>query len=55
MNERVDVSAAKYHITHNTIMFLAWVLNDPVPVPRMLANVDVKAFNDDGDSQYAKD
>jgi len=55
MNEKVDASAAKYRVARNAITFLAWALNDPVPVPRMLANADVKAFNDDGDSQYAKD
>jgi hypothetical protein len=36
-------------------MFLAKVLNNPEPVPQMLTNADVKAFNDDGDSEYAKE
>lgn len=55
MNEKVDASATKYRVARNAIAFLAGALNDSVSVPRMLTNADVKAFNDDGDSQYAKD
>ena len=55
MNDKVNVAATKDHIAHNTIMFLAKALNNPEPVPQILANADIKAFNDDGDSEYAKE
>jgi len=55
MNDKVNVAATKYRVAHNAIVFLAKALNDPEPVPRMLANADVEAFNDDGDSEYAKE
>jgi hypothetical protein len=54
MNNKVDASATKYRIATSAIELLAWALNDPVPVPQKLTNADVKAFNDDGDSEYAK-
>lgn len=54
MNEKVDASATKYRVARNAIASLAQALNDSVPIPRMLADADVKAFNDDGDSEYAK-
>lgn len=55
MNDKVNVATSKYRVARNAIMFLATVLNDPQPVPRILANTDVKAFNDDGDSEYARE
>jgi hypothetical protein len=55
MNDKVNVAASKYHIARNAIVFLATALNDPQPVPQILANMDMKAFNDDGDSEYAKE
>jgi len=54
MNVKVDAAATKYRVARNAIAFLAQALNDPDPVPQMLSNADVKAFNDDGDSEYAK-
>jgi hypothetical protein len=54
MNNKVDASATKYHIATSTIKLLAWALNNPVPVLRKLTNADMKAFNDDGNSEYAK-
>jgi hypothetical protein len=55
MNDKVNVAASKYHVARNAIVFLAMVLNDPQPVPRILANTDVKAFNNDGNSEYTKE
>jgi hypothetical protein len=55
MNNEVNVATTNYHVAHNTIGFLAKALNDPEPVPQMLINVDVKAFNNDGNSEYAKE
>jgi hypothetical protein len=50
MNDKVNAAATKYRVARNAIVFLTKALSDPEPVPQMLANADVKAFSDDGDS-----
>ena len=55
INDNVNVAATKYCVAHNAVVFLAKALINHEPVPWMLADLDIKAFNDDGDSEYTKE